>query len=428
MIDPKKNPKAKVPEVIKPHIKPDAPNTQPGDVGNGHVLVIDARHQKFNGVTYHLKDRTGYYLACVKGEGLTLHITVWTYHNGAPPKGYHIHHEHRNPDGTFDKNENNIEWLRLMTNGDHATYHKLNRVVVKRICVYCGEEFKTSHGDKKYCSVACRRRHENENRWLDRVCPVCQKQFRVRYGDPRLTCSDECEAELRRPTEIFSSEQHSEAPIKIDPTGETVTRICPICNCAFTTDRGSFTITCSPECEEVVARIDCAMKEQFNWSAKLMNLVNQILGVNVRAQVIDGEPWFVAKDVCDALNIENSREAVAYLDCYEKQTAKVDDSNFAFTADTPGAGNPTMTFVNEFGFCRLFFKSRKNEDKKNKRRLIREILAMHHDYSRFVIKAENALLAAADADRQHLENYQSLNDSYRQLIDNITINLLHIQQ
>ncbi len=28
----------------------------------------------------------------------------------------------------------------------------------------------------------------------------------------------------------------------------------------------------------------------------------------------DGEPWFVAKDVCDILKIENSREAVARLD------------------------------------------------------------------------------------------------------------------
>ncbi|MBQ9479733.1 MAG: hypothetical protein IJU71_09295, partial [Selenomonadaceae bacterium] len=36
------------------HIKPDAPDTKPGDLGNGHVLVVDERTQKFNGNTYYL--------------------------------------------------------------------------------------------------------------------------------------------------------------------------------------------------------------------------------------------------------------------------------------------------------------------------------------------------------------------------------------
>ncbi len=33
--------------MIEPHIKPDAPGTQPGDVGNGRVLVLNERQQKF---------------------------------------------------------------------------------------------------------------------------------------------------------------------------------------------------------------------------------------------------------------------------------------------------------------------------------------------------------------------------------------------
>ncbi len=33
----------------------------------------------------------------------------------------------------------------------------------------------------------------------------------------------------------------------------------------------------------------------------------------VRVQVIDGQPWFVASDICDALEIENHRHAVGRL-------------------------------------------------------------------------------------------------------------------
>lgn len=36
--------------------------------------------------------------------------------------------------------------------------------------------------------------------------------------------------------------------------------------------------------------------------------------VCIRAQVINDEPWFVAKDVCQALLIKNSRDAVSNLD------------------------------------------------------------------------------------------------------------------
>ncbi|MBQ9478770.1 MAG: hypothetical protein IJU71_04370, partial [Selenomonadaceae bacterium] len=200
MIDPKKNRSTPKPKVIKPKIKPDAPNTQPGDEGNGHVLVVDARTQRFNGVNYRLQQE-GYCHACVQGQSHTLHIDVWKYHNGTPPEGYHIHHNHRNPDGTFDRIENNIEHLLLMSKSDHKIYHSLHRVVAKRVCEHCGKEFETASGYKKYCSEDCRLNHETENiGTVIRICPVCQKSFRVPCSAPRIACSDECEAELRSPT------------------------------------------------------------------------------------------------------------------------------------------------------------------------------------------------------------------------------------
>ena len=44
----------------------------------------------------------------------------------------------------------------------------------------------------------------------------------------------------------------------------------------------------------------------------------------IRAQNMDGEPWFVAKDVCNALSIKNSRDALSRLDDDEKGVASTD--------------------------------------------------------------------------------------------------------
>ena len=73
------------------------------------------------------------------------------------------------------------------------------------------------------------------------------------------------------------------------------------------------------------------------------------LGVKIRCLLINGEPWFIAKDVCDALGLTNSRKAVARLD---------DDEKGVTTSDTLG-GPQQMNIVNEFGLYRLILESRK---------------------------------------------------------------------
>ena len=45
---------------------------------------------------------------------------------------------------------------------------------------------------------------------------------------------------------------------------------------------------------------------------------------SVRVVEKDGDPWFVAKDVCDCLEVGNSRDAVATLDEDEKGVATID--------------------------------------------------------------------------------------------------------
>lgn len=78
-----------------------------------------------------------------------------------------------------------------------------------------------------------------------------------------------------------------------------------------------------------------------------------------------GEPWFVAKDVCDALGISNNRDAIKSLDTDEKNTVAIPDGI---------QGNPNKTIVSEAGFYRLVMKSRKPEAKAFQRWVTHEVL------------------------------------------------------
>ena len=84
----------------------------------------------------------------------------------------------------------------------------------------------------------------------------------------------------------------------------------------------------------------------------------------IRTLSVDGEPWFVAADVCRALEIRNSRDAVSRLDDDEKDVGLI---------DTPG-GNQEMTVVSESGLYSLVLSSRKPEAKLFKRWITHEVI------------------------------------------------------
>mgnify|MGYP000991667536 CR=1 FL=1 len=85
----------------------------------------------------------------------------------------------------------------------------------------------------------------------------------------------------------------------------------------------------------------------------------------VRTVMIDGEPWFVAQDVCRCLGIEKYRDAVARLADDEKGGPVV--------VDTLG-GQQGMTVLNEPGAYRLIFESRKPEADRFRRWVFHEVL------------------------------------------------------
>lgn len=117
----------------------------------------------------------------------------------------------------------------------------------------------------------------------------------------------------------------------------------------------------------------------------------------VRSEV--GEPMFVAKDVCAALGLGNSRQALSRLD---------DDEKGVISTDTPG-GEQQMQAVNEAGLYVLVLSSRKPEAKAFKRWVTHEVLpALRRDGGYMVARDETpeqtmaraVLLAQATIDRQ----------------------------
>ena len=86
---------------------------------------------------------------------------------------------------------------------------------------------------------------------------------------------------------------------------------------------------------------------------------------NIRAVTDDqGNPWFVAADVCEALDISNSRDAISRLD---------DDEKSKRIVNTYG-GDKEMTIINESGLYRIILTSRKPEAKRFKKWVTSEVL------------------------------------------------------
>lgn len=94
----------------------------------------------------------------------------------------------------------------------------------------------------------------------------------------------------------------------------------------------------------------------------------------VRTVTINGEPWFVASDVCKALEINNVSMAISRLDDDEKNT-------ISLTEGIPG--NPNKTIVNEPGLYSLVLSSRKPEAKAFKRWITHEVIPDIRQYGMY---------------------------------------------
>ena len=97
----------------------------------------------------------------------------------------------------------------------------------------------------------------------------------------------------------------------------------------------------------------------------MSNLINfNFENQTVRVVEKQGEPWFVANDVCDVLGLTNPRQALTALDDDEKA-----DVSLSYTSSNGVQQSRTVNIINESGLYVLILRSRKATDQKGKTRL-----------------------------------------------------------
>jgi hypothetical protein len=98
---------------------------------------------------------------------------------------------------------------------------------------------------------------------------------------------------------------------------------------------------------------------------------------SVRIVMIDGNPWFVGKDVCEALSIANHNDALGRLDDDERRGVAITD---------PLGIEQTAVAINESGLYSLILTSRKPEAKKFKKWVTSEVLPAIRKTGRYEVE------------------------------------------
>jgi len=101
----------------------------------------------------------------------------------------------------------------------------------------------------------------------------------------------------------------------------------------------------------------------------------------------DGQPWWVAADVCKVLDIANHRDALSRLDADEKGVG---------LTDTLG-GTQEMAIINESGLYSLILTSRKPEAKAFKRWVTHEVLPAIRRTGHYGLPSETAVQESIEA-------------------------------
>lgn len=122
---------------------------------------------------------------------------------------------------------------------------------------------------------------------------------------------------------------------------------------------------------------------------------------SVRTLYRDGEPWFVAADVCHALEIGNPSDAIRRLDPDEKALVSIEGIS---------RGNTLTNIINEFGLYNLILGSRKPEAKAFKRWITHEVVpAIRRDGEYHALPQEETDdLPLTDTRREYLHAARSV--------------------
>ena len=113
-----------------------------------------------------------------------------------------------------------------------------------------------------------------------------------------------------------------------------------------------------------------------------MQIFNNEQFGEIRTILIKNEPWFVAVDVCRALEIGNSSQAISRLDEDEKMITLISNEGNK-------RGNPNMMAVNEPGLYALILSSRKPEAKAFRRWITHEVIPAIRKTGGYIAGEEN---------------------------------------
>jgi len=161
--------------------------------------------------------------------------------------------------------------------------------------------------------------------------------------------------------------------------------------------------------EDVVANEAMDISTTSNGkSSTAENLLTKTFGdQKIRMVEKDSEIWLVAKDLCAALSLGNSREAVNRLE---------DDERGVSTIDTRG-GPQEMTVINEPGAYRLIFTSRKEAAEKFKRWLAHEVIPSIRKHGGYVEKTTQQKMVELLVNQN--SNHRKLQEQVEELVRKI---------
>ena len=117
----------------------------------------------------------------------------------------------------------------------------------------------------------------------------------------------------------------------------------------------------------------------------------------IRIVPVDGELMFVAKDVCDCLEITKYRDAISRLDSDERGSVKL---------DTPG-GKQDIAAINEYGLYNLVLSSRKPEAKEFKRWITHDVIPAIRKTGSYSISIPKSLPEALRAYANEVESHNA---------------------
>lgn len=148
---------------------------------------------------------------------------------------------------------------------------------------------------------------------------------------------------------------------------------------------------------------------------------------SIRTAIIDGEPWFIGKDIAEALGYENTKDALK-KHVFQEDKRIFQRSQFA-TLEIPNRG---MTFVNESGLYSLIFGSKLDSAKQFKRWVTSEVLPSIRKTGSYVTDQSNKVetmledmgcnMKVVYAQINNMENMLGeQTEKLNQVVDNMTL-------